>query len=343
MTNGLAACAVSAIIIGGPPLFAKAPEYSNIFAGQDKGKDKPVQVSEGEQAALNKVKSAPDSAAKVAAATEFVKKYPKSTQRAVVSDFVAGEVGKEPDAAKRVTQLESLAAAFNQPADADIIDPFLAYAYIQASRADDAFRVAAGDLGRKPDDITVLTQMTLFGIEQAKKGNQKFVQQSQQYGAKAIELYEQDKKPAKMDDATWQDGKKKWLPQLYQSVGFVEMATGNKDGAVAKLQKAVSLNPSDPFNYVLLGSIVDEEYRKLAEQFKTMSAGPLKDETLKAAQGKMDEVVDFFAHAVALSEGVAQYEKLHDQILSDLQTYYKYRHNNTLDGLQQLLDKYKKQ
>jgi len=55
----------------------------------------------------------------------------------------------------------------------------------------------------------------------------------------------------------------------------------------------------------------------------------------------MDEVIEFFAHAVGLSEGKAAYQQLHDQILQDLQAYYKYRHGGSIDGLQQLIDKYK--
>ncbi len=55
----------------------------------------------------------------------------------------------------------------------------------------------------------------------------------------------------------------------------------------------------------------------------------------------MDEVIEFFAHAVGLSEGKPAYQQLHDQILQDLQAYYKYRHGGSTDGLQQMVDKYK--
>ena len=68
----------------------------------------------------------------------------------------------------------------------------------------------------------------------------------------------------------------------------------------------------------------------------------MKDSVLKQALAKMDEVVDMFAHAVGLSEGDAASQVLHDQTLQDLQAYYKYRHGGSADGLQQLIDKYKK-
>ena len=97
----------------------------------------------------------------------------------------------------------------------------------------------------------------------------------------------------------------------------------------------------EPFTYVLLGSLLNDEYQKLAEQHKTMSSGPMKDSVLKQAHAKLDEIVDAYAHAVGLAEGNETYKQLHDQILQDLQSYYKYRHGGSTDGLQQLIDKYK--
>jgi hypothetical protein len=57
---------------------------------------------------------------------------------------------------------------------------------------------------------------------------------------------------------------------------------------------------------------------------------------------KLDEVIELYAHAIGLSEGNAVYQQLHDQLLQDLEAYYKYRHNGSTDGLQQLIGKYKK-
>jgi hypothetical protein len=120
------------------------------------------------------------------------------------------------------------------------------------------------------------------------------------------------------------------------------MISGNRPDARAKLEKALTLNAADPFSYVLLGSMLNDEYQQLAQQHKALTPGPLRDSVLKQAHAKLDEVVDMFAHAVALSEGDARYQQLHDQILQDLQAYYKYRHNGSSEGLPQLIEKYKK-
>jgi len=59
------------------------------------------------------------------------------------------------------------------------------------------------------------------------------------------------------------------------------------------------------------------------------------------ADGPIDRVIDVYAHFIALSEGVAQLAAIRQQEMQDLENYYKYRHNKSTDGMQQLIDKYK--
>ncbi|HSE98243.1 MAG TPA: hypothetical protein VLD57_08275 [Blastocatellia bacterium] len=308
---------------------------------QKKSDPKEQKISEGENQAIKKISEAVDVAAKLQAGNEFIQKYPKSVKRAEVARHIAGEITNMQDAAQQITLAESFATSFNQPDELALIHPHLMDAYIKSNRIDDAFRVAAVALGNNSNDVVILTQMALVGAEELKKNNPKYLQQSQTYAVKAIELIEADKMPATMDAARWGEYKSRWLPHLYQSLGLISFLTGNKADAKAKLNKAASLNANDPVTFMLLGSMVNEEYQQLAEKHKTMSAGPLKEDTLKEAHAKLDLVIEAFARAVALSEGNPQYQRLHDQLLQDLQVYYKYR-KGTTDGLQQLIDKYKK-
>jgi hypothetical protein len=221
--------------------------------------------------------------------------------------------------------------------------PILIDAYVKEKRPDDAFRVTATYLTRNPNDVAVLTQAVIEGAEEAKRQNAKFVTQSQQYGAKAIELIEAGKKPEKFDDARWSEYQTRWLPILYQTLGMLSLMTGNKADARVKLDKSLSLSPADPFTYVLIGTMVNEEYEKIATEYRAASPGPLKDAMLKQAHAKIDEVIERYAQAVGLSEGKPVYQALHDQILQDLKSYYSYRHGGSTDGMQQLIDKYKQQ
>lgn len=337
-------CALVAMIVGSAS-FASSPGQSQYGSqGQDQSKDKGKQnlPSEGEQKAMAKIEAAPDVAGKVQAAGEFVKKYPKSALRSKVVTYVMQEINKVPDVSQRATQLEGTLTVFKEPADADVINPILVDAYFKANRPDDAFRVVSAYLTKNPNDVAVLTQAAIEGIQQAKNRNTKFVQQSQQYGGKAIELIEAGKKPETFDEARWSEYQKLWLPVIYRQLAMLSFMTGNKADARAKVDKALALNSGDAFSYALIGYMLNEEYQQLAEQHKALSPGPLKDTVLKQALAKMGEVVDMFARTVALSEGNPDYQQLHDQALQDLQSYFKYLHGGSSEGLQQLIDKYRK-
>ena len=333
-----AACAMSALAFSGSTLLAASAEYSH-YPRQDKSKQSAP--SDLEQKAMAKIEAAPDIAAKLLAASELIKKYPKSPLRSKAVSYIAQDVSKIQDGAQRIAQLENMLTVFKEPSDGEVIIPILVDRYFKENRPDDGFRVASAYLSKNPNDVALLTQAALEGVEQAKKKEPKFAQQSLQYGAKAIELIESGKKPDTFDDARWGEYKSQWLPVLYQSLGLLSMMTGNKADAKTRLEKAASLNAKDPFNFVLLGSLQNDEYQQLAEQHKAAPPGPLKETIFKQAHAKMDEVIDLFAHAVGLSEGNPAYQQLHDQILQDLQAYYKYRHSGSSDGLQQLIDKFK--
>ncbi|MFN2598649.1 MAG: hypothetical protein ABR563_15865 [Pyrinomonadaceae bacterium] len=308
--------------------------------GQPKGQGA-AQPSEGETKAAQAVQSAADVASAATAAQQFVKKYPKSSLRPQVARIVAGKLAAVPDPAQRATLGEQAVKVFDRPEELDVINPVLINAYIESKRADDAFRVAAAWLEKNPEDVQGLTQMALTGIDQARIGNGKFVAQSQQYATKAISLIEADKRPAATSAADWAAFKTQWLPQLYQSLGLLAYVTGDGAEARARLEKAVALGVTDPTSYALLADMTDKEYSEAASKINAMPAGAEHDAAMQRAQEQLDKVIESYARAVALTEGKAGFEKMHDQMLASLTSYYKYRKGST-DGMQQLIDKYKK-
>lgn len=311
-------------------------------AFQAQGKDKPAQVSDAETKAVARINAAPDTAAKMLAVSEFVKKYPKSSLRGQVLSGLAGEINKVEDSAKRITLFESLLTVFNGPADAEVINPMLVDAYVNANRLDDGFAFGAKVVQANPNDLVTLTSLTMIGSYQASQQNPKYVKQAQESGAKAIAIIESGKKPDSLDETRWNEYQTKLLPQLYQRMGLMSMVTGNREDAKAKLEKAASLNPSDPITYYSLAGVLNEEYTQKAQDFQKQSPGPLKDLKLKEAEATMDKVIEMWARVVGMSAGNPQLQPLHDATLQDLQSYYKYRHGGKVDGMQELIDKYKK-
>jgi hypothetical protein len=298
-------------------------------------------VSPDEQKAAQAIATAPDPNAKLKAATDFIKKYPKSALRPQVARGVASQISGEKDVAQRITLAQSYQQLFQEPSEQELIVPILIEGLSQGKRADEAFSIGTALLAKNPDSLAVLVQLAATGTDEAKNKNGKFVAQSLQYGAHAIQIIEGDKKPADVDDTGWAAYKKDVLPSLYQSVGLLNLVKGDNAQARASYLKAAEITPSDPFNFVMLAGILNNEYQNQAKRYQSMPSGDSRDAELKKAQALLDAVIDAYAHAIAVSEGNATLQQVRQQYLQDLEAYYKYRHNNSTQGMQQLIDKYK--
>jgi hypothetical protein len=298
-------------------------------------------VSADEQKAAQAIAPAADSNARLKAATDFIKKYPKSALRPQVARGMANQISSEKDVAQRITLAQSYQGAFTEPAEQELIVPIIIEALSQSKRSDEAFSIGAALLTKNPNSLAVLVQLVATGTDEAKAKNGKFVPQSIQYGTHAIQIIEGDKKPAEVDDTGWAAYKKDVLPGLYQSVGLLNLVKGDSAQARAGYLKAAEITPSDPFNFVMLAGILNNEYQSQAQRYKTMPGGDAREVELKKAQTMLDAVIDAYAHAIALSEGNAALQQVRQQYLQDLEAYYKYRHNNSMQGMQQLIDKYK--
>jgi tetratricopeptide (TPR) repeat protein len=312
------------------------------FAAPQQGKqDKAPKVPDAERKAAQKIDDAKDAASKMQAANDFIQKYPASSLRPKIVELLIGQIADMQDNAQKISLAESFMGTFMEASEANRMYPILLDAYVSAKRIEDAFNAAKPWLELNPNEVDVLYLLAITGTAEAQRQNQKFVKESQQYGLKAIELIEANKRPEGITVEHWNKNKTRWLPQLYQSMGLIALMNGNNADALTRLQKAVALGPNEPFNYVLLSSIKNEEYTRAATQFQAMPAGSAKTEMEKKLNAQLDELIDLYAHALGLMEGKPQFEQVRGQILTDLTTYYKYRHQDSTNGMQELINKYK--
>ncbi|HZH91950.1 MAG TPA: hypothetical protein VEX70_15200 [Pyrinomonadaceae bacterium] len=305
-------------------------------------KEKPVTVPEPELKAAKAIEAAADVPATLAAANEFLQKYPKSPLRPQLAPLVAHRIGLIQDPAERIAQSESYLKVFNAPGDAELVNQHLLAAYTESNRLDDAFALAPTAIDKSYDPVAAMINLARGGLAEARNQNLKYVAPSRQMALKAIALIESNKKPETVTDATWNDYKTRWHWQLYQWLAMLSLAEGNKADARTSLASAIRLSPRNADNYVLLSTMANDEYQRLAQAQKAAAPGAEKDALLKQAEAQMDEVIDAYARTIALTEGNAQYDAMRVGLKADLESYYRYRHAGSTDGLQALIDKYKK-
>ena len=298
-------------------------------------------LSGDEMKALQAINALTDPAAKLKGVGDFIKKYPKTPIRAQMLDTVAGEIAKIKDPAQAVSLAETAQTIFTNENEQAKVNGLLMDSYLSAGRADDVFKVGTAILAKNPEEVHALVQMSFAGANEVRKQNPKYVQQGLQAGLKAIELIEAQKKPMTMDAATW-DNHKAQLPQIYQQVAILSLVAGNTTEARARAVKATEIDPNDPTNFAVLGMVLNTDYMQMATSYKAMPEGKEKEAALTKIEGVLDQVIDAYAHAVGLAVGKPEHQPMMQQLTVDLTAYYKFRHNQSTEGLQQLIDKYKR-
>ena len=279
--------------------------------------------------ALAAIKLATNPTAKLAAAEDFIAKFPTSNARLSVAQLIAAEILKIKNGAVALALLERAQAVFTTAPERDIFKPVALTAYALSNRTDEAFALAAEILKSDPNNLAVLMRMTQLGVDEAKKRNRKYADVSLQYGLKAIALIEADDKLA--ND----------LGQLYQQTAILYLAAGNTAEAKSRLEKAVKLSPQDPGNFALLARVINVDYVAQLNAYESMPNGKAKQDAAKQLESVLDKVIDNYARAAALATGRIEYQLLLRQVIPDLTTYYKQRNDGSIKGLQQLINRYK--
>ena len=293
-----------------------------------------------EAQALAAIKLATNPTSKLAAAEDFVAKFPKSGERLRIAELIANEILRIKDGTVALALVERARAVFASEQEREILKPVTLEAFVLGDRANDAFALAEEMLTKNPDDLHVLVRMTQAGAEETRKKNGKHADVSLQYGLKAIAMIEKGNKPSTIDEQTWTAHQAN-LGQLYQHTAILYLASQNSDEAKARLKRASELSPQDPSNFALLGRLIDADYVEQMKSYKEMPEGEAKQEELKKLEVVLDSVIDAYARAAGLATGRAEYQSLLQALIPDLTNYYKYRHKST-KGLPQLINQYRR-
>lgn len=299
----------------------------------------PAQQS-NEEVAFAAVSAAKNAAAALAAAEDFVARFPNSIRRAEVAEHVATQITTVRNPTVAASLIDRARVIFVSPLELKAIKPIILEALANAGRADEAFPIAAELLNEKPDETWILLKMTFLGAQEARKRNNKYVEVSLEYGMRAADMLEKDKKPARLADEMWLE-QKKGLPRLYQHISILRLAQGDNEQAKININKAISLAPRDPTHYALLGRILNAEYQKSLNAFNELSASPEKENEKRKVDAQLDQIIEAYARAAGLAAGKMEYENLLQQVIPDLTTYYKMRNNESAVGLKQLILKYR--
>ena len=236
------------------------------------------------------------------------------------------------------TYLKKWIAAYDKEARRGRFQPLL---YNEKKYAE-ALALGKEILSEEPENVRVLIDMGWGSyLAAGALKNESLNSDAVMYARKAIQLIEANKAPE-----SWVPFKSKeeTLAYLYNVVGRLAVK-GNPTEALNALIKSVQLETDlkkDPWNYYFIGASYESgSYATLSADYKTRFAG--KDETpesklaLENINQVIDRMIDAYARAVALAGNDAKYQANKKDWLEAASTWYKYRHNQSDAGLNEMI------
>jgi tetratricopeptide (TPR) repeat protein len=165
------------------------------------------------------------------------------------------------------------------------------------------------------------------------------------FAERAIRLIEAGKTPTGADPKTF--NKNVTLAYMHQTLAVIYEHDKNIDKALAEYEKAAALEPSNPTYYFHCGRLHNDKYAAAAQKYQTIpeadrdaaDAKPEVKAALEEVNKQADAVITCWARFLGLTvdkkDFSADTRAKIEKALTDL---YKYRHNDSTDGLQKLID-----
>ncbi|HEX8176872.1 MAG TPA: hypothetical protein VF543_17410 [Pyrinomonadaceae bacterium] len=252
-----------------------------------------------------------DPKAAYATAKEYLQKFPaESDQTAYLKKWIAAYEVKEKQGRKdAVVEL------------------------LRQQKYAEAFGAAKVLLAEEPADIAMLNN-AVFAALYAR--NDAFTGEAMNYARKSVQLIQSSQTFDKRDET---------LGWLNSALGFFSLKT-NPSEAITFYIKAAGFEGAtkkDPQTYVFLADAYrNAEYTKVAGDFKTRCSTGEQQATpeCKALSDRLnavvDRMIDAYARAIALATD-PKYATLKADVMKDLTAFYKFRHENTDAGLNELI------
>ncbi|HEU4387704.1 MAG TPA: hypothetical protein VFV34_07905 [Blastocatellia bacterium] len=170
------------------------------------------------------------------------------------------------------------------------------------------------------------------------------------FSERAIKLIEGGKVPNVVPKDKW--NKNTTLSWLYQNLAVVDAgAKKDNDKALTHFAKASELDPTEPYNFLAVGSIYQGRYLEATKKFQALPEDQRNAPDPKPAQVQAlldgvnkaaDDVINTFARFLAVTTNNASYAQQRSSVEKVVTELYKYRHPESPDGLQKLIEQYAK-
>jgi hypothetical protein len=206
----------------------------------------------------------------------------------------------------------------------------------------EVFRTGKRILADEPDDLKTIIHLAYAGYLASGKGDDSFASEALDDAHRAVQMIESGAKPS-----DWQP-----FADRADALGYLNFVIGEltfKDDAANSARlfiKAVGYETTlrrTPILYSrLAAAYVVSQYDQLSKDYETRFAGKDPSDESRAAlekiHGVVDHIIDAYARAVAFSGNEAKYADAKRRWTDELTRFYKFRHDDSTEGLDTLIN-----
>lgn len=204
----------------------------------------------------------------------------------------------------------------------------------------EAYAIGKEILAEDPENVRVLIDLGYGGYLATLAKNEAFNADSTNYAKKAIQLLQSGKAPE-----SWAPFKSKdeTLAYLNYTIGYLHRTNPNESlPYFIKAAQFESELKKDPSVYYLIAvGYEGGTYAKLSADYKAKFEGQDESPESKLALANINQVIDrmidAYARAVALAGTNPKHEAAKKEWMDSLTTWYKYRHNQSEAGLNEMV------
>ncbi|MDD5542952.1 MAG: hypothetical protein PHX83_07225 [Acidobacteriia bacterium] len=218
----------------------------------------------------------------------------------------------------------------------------------QNHKSSDLFDLAKKFLADPPEGVDPVTFLYWPALEsQRLTVSRDFTleKDGRDFTQKAIAAIEAGKMPAMVQDkAAWDGGQKnKVLGAFYQNLGLIDAHDKQNDQAVTELNKALTLDPNQPYTAFQLGLIYQGKYNDDLQKYNAITDKESADAktALDVLHADEDNAIEALGRFMALTDGNAQWTSQRNSVQPVLEAFWKERHPDDPTGAQKAVDKYK--
>ena len=201
-----------------------------------------------------------------------------------------------------------------------------------------AFSLGKQVLAGEPDNLRTIINLASAGYLAANAGDAAFNAETLQYARRATELIEQGGKPSDWKPFTGQADALAYLNFITGELILKETPAESVNYFRKAIASEGAIRNTPVIYSRLAAAYIASQYEPQSKEFETRYGGKEATPESKAALDDInltvDRITDAYARAVTLSGTEPQYAEARARWMQELTRFYKFRHNDSTDGLE---------